>query len=332
MYILLGVSLIFAFLLIVNLVLEICTTAFWRIMSTRMHKFSVNVQGQILFGLCVLPAAAALLAVSVFLIPGYLRHEPAESGEVVTSKLGFIVLAGMLGVLIALYRVIKTWVVTRRITSNWLSNSVEISMPGISVPVYRFPHQFPVIAVVGVFRPKMFVAEHVLELLDQNELAAAAAHEYGHLRARDNLKWMMLRVCRGLLIFPFGKSIDKAWAENAESAADAYASKAGTSTALYLASALVKIARIVPAHGISAMPAGAFFIEEQNVDITSRVRRLVHLSKKEAKRSHGRLLGLAPTAYLLVAVLTILTLLSLVDPRVLASTHHAVELFVHVMQ
>lgn len=332
MYFLLGVSLIFAFLLIVNLVLVIFTSAFWRIMSTRIRHVSVNVRGQILFGLCTLPTAAALVVVSVFLIPGYLRHEPVASGEVVSGKLGLIAIAGMLGVLVALYRVLKTWIVTHRLTSNWLSESVEISLPGINVPVYRFQHQFPVIAVIGVFRPKMFVAEHVLELLDHNELAAAVAHEYGHLLANDNFRWMLLRVCRGLLILPLGKRIDKAWAENAESVADAYASKAGRSTALDLASALVKIARIVPAHATPAMPAGAFFIEEQNVDVTSRVRLLLCLTEEQCSGSRRNLLGLAPAAYLWFAVLAILVLLPLFNPRLLVSTHQIIELLVHILQ
>ncbi len=331
MYVLLGISLIFAFLLIVNLVLVFFTSAFWRIMSSRIGNLSVTVRGQVLFGLCILPAVAALVIISVFLIPGYLRHEPADSGELVSGKLGFIAIAGMLGVLLALYRGLKTWNITRRLTSNWLSDSVEISLPGIDVPIHRFKHQFPVIAVVGIFRPKMFVAEQVLDLLDRNELAAAVAHEYGHLRANDNFKWMLLRVCRDLLILPFGNGIDKAWAENAETAADAYAAKAGSSTALDLASALVKIARVVPAHTTPAMPAGAFFIEEHNVDVTSRVRRLVHFSGEQSISRSG-VPGLATASYLWIVLLTIVAILPLFDPRVLSSTHHAVELFVHTLQ
>lgn len=313
------------------MVLALFTSAFWRIMSSRIGNLSVNVRGQILFGLCILPAVAALVGVSVFLIPGYLRHEPAASGELVSGKIGLIAIAGVFGVLVALYRVLKTSIATRRLMSNWLSDSVEISLPGIDVPIHRFRHQFPVIAVIGILRPKMFVAEQVLEVLDRNELAAAVAHEYGHLRANDNFKSMLLRVCRDLLILPFGKDIDKAWAENSESAADAHAARAGRSTALDLASALVKIARIVPAHATPAMPAGAFFIEEQNVDVTSRVRRLVHSSDKQSISRSG-ISGLASASYLWIILLTILAMLAILDPRVLTSTHHAVELFVHTLQ
>lgn len=332
MYFLLGVSLIFAVLLIVNLVLVIFTSVFWRIMSSRLRRLSINVRGQVLFGLCILPATVALVVVSVFVIPGYLRHEPAESGEVVSGKLGFIAIAGMLGVLVALYRFLKSWLVTRRLTSNWLRDSVEIRLPGIDLPIRRFRHQFPVIAVVGILSPKMFVAEQVLELLDQKELAAAANHEYGHLRANDNLKWTFVRVCRDLLILPIGKSMDREWAENAESAADAYAANSGRSTALDLASALVKIARIVPAHTTPAMPAGAFFVEEHNADITSRVRRLVHFSSEQYPIRRSRVLGLATASYLWIALLAILAVLPLLDPGILSSTHDAVELFVHTLQ
>lgn len=332
MYFLLGISLTLAFLLIVNMIVAIFASAFWRIISSWIGYLSVNARAQIIFGLRIMPVAVALVFVSAFLVPAYLVHEPAASGEVVSGKLALIAIVGSLGVLIALYRVMQTWIVTRRLASNWLSGAVEIALPGITVPIHRIKHQFPVIAVIGIFRPKMFVADQVLESLDQNEFAAAVAHEYGHLRANDNFKRTLLRVCRDLLILPFGKGLDRAWAENAESVADEYAAKTGRSTALDLASALVKIARIVPPHACPAMPAGAFLIEEQNVDVTSRVRRLVRLSEERCPEARSGLPLLARASYLWIWVLTILAILPLFDQRLLSFTHDAIELFVRILR
>lgn len=332
MYVLLGISLTLAFLLIVNMVVAIFSSALWRILSNRVQNFSVNARAQIIFGLRVLPVAAALVFVLAFLIPSYLLHEPGVSGEVVSRKLALIAIISSLGVIIALYRVFETWLVTRRLARNWLSDAVEIKPDNMRVPVHKIRHQFPVIAVIGIFRPKMFVAEQVLESLDQNEFAAAVAHEYGHLKAHDNFKRTLLRVCRDLLILPFGKGLDRAWAENAESVADEFAAKTGQSTALDLASALVKIARIVPDHANPAMPAGAFLIEEQNVDVTSRVRHLVLLSEGLDLKAGRSLLGLSPISWLWSAALTVLLILPLIDQRLLSSTHEAIEQFVRILR
>ncbi len=54
------------------------------------------------------------------------------------------------------------------------------------------------IAVVGAFRPKMFIAEQIFLSLDKQELAAAVAHECGHLAARDNLKRLILKISQTL--------------------------------------------------------------------------------------------------------------------------------------
>ena len=198
MYLVLGISLTLAFLLIVNLLVALLSSALWRLTSQYTQALAVNTQAQIIFGLRILPVTAALVFVAAFLIPSYLLNEPVSSVEVVSSKLALIALVSSLGVCIALYRVIETWLVTRRLASNWLGDAMRISVADIRVPVYRIKHQFPVIAVIGIFRPRIFVAEQVLGSLNEDEFRAAIAHEYGHLRAKDNFKRTLLRICRDL--------------------------------------------------------------------------------------------------------------------------------------
>ena len=50
--------------------------------------------------------------------------------------------------------------------------------------------------MVGHFARDLFIADHVLESLSEEELAAAISHEYGHLAAHDNLKRSVMRVSR----------------------------------------------------------------------------------------------------------------------------------------
>ncbi len=332
MYFLLGISLIFAFLLIINMVVAAGASALWKIISGSTYALSVGTRAEIIFGLRISPIAASLVFVFAFLAPSYLLHEPASSGEVISGKLGLLAIISCLVIAIALYRVLRTWTATRRLTSNWLKDSVEIGLDNMNVPIYKIKHRFPVIAVIGIIRPRIFVAERVLESIDGNEFAAAIAHEYGHLRAKDNFKRTLLRVCRDMLIFPMGEALDRAWAENAELVADEYAARRGGSMALDLASALVKIARIAEPGTGPAMPAGAYLLKERDLDIASRVRRLIVLSEAEgrAKRKVG--LRFSPLVVVSAAAFAVLAILPFVEQRFLTSTHDVVERFVAILR
>src|SRR5260370_22212166 len=96
-------------------------------------------------------------------------------------------------------------------------------------------------------------------------MVAAIAHECGHLAARDNLKRSLLRVCRdALMIVPCGRSIDRAWSENAEVAADEHAADRGSAVAPNPASALIAIARMDPPGVRPSMPAASFILRHEN--------------------------------------------------------------------
>ena len=107
------------------------------------------------------------------------------------------------------------------------------------IPILKLRHSFPVFAVVGIVRPRLFVAEHVLETLDEQELTAVLRHELGHITALDNLKRLAIKLCGDLLVAPLGRGLDRDWSVAAEAAADEYAVAAGDrNTALSLAGAL----------------------------------------------------------------------------------------------
>lgn len=332
MYFLLGIALILAFLLIVNMAAATLASGLWRLISRPIRSLSVSSGAQIIFALRIGPVAAALVFIFAFVVPSYLLLEPQESGEVVSSKLALIALVSSVGVGIALYRVFKTWLVTRQMALNWQKSAVRITIDGVDVPIFRIVHPFPVMAVVGIIRPRIFIAGQVLEALDPDEFQAAVAHEYGHLRANDNFKRTVLRMCRDLVILPVGASLDRAWAENAESAADEYAAGRGRSTALNLASALIKLARIAPKNTGPALSSGSYLISEQSSDVTSRVRRLLHISEEKSPVEKPGLHGFPPVSWVWSGALTLLLILHLTDQRLLLTTHDAIEHFVRILQ
>jgi Zn-dependent protease with chaperone function len=330
MYFLLGICLVFALLWTLNLLASVSASALWRLIAKPAARLSSRKQEQIIFTLRVFPVGAALVFVLAFLVPAYLLFEPHSSGETVSIKLGLISLASMLGIAMAGWRMFRTWLATRRMVSTWLGLSNRIEVEGVNVPVYRMRHPFPVIAVVGMFRPKMFVASQIFDSLSEDEFRAAIAHEYGHLTAHDNLKRAFLRVCRDMLILPLGRQLDRAWTENTEEAADEYAASVGGDTmALDLASTLIKIARIAPLNATPSMPLGSFLIDANEGDLRHRIGKLIELS---SHRGRSSAVSSSRRTWLLAAAFIAVVGMLATNHTFLMAVHRVSENVVHFLQ
>lgn len=337
MYHLLGLCLALAALLTANALVSLASAGLWRgWLDRRTRAWSASVRAQMLFALRLGPFALALLFVAVLVVPAYLIYEPASAAETVSLKLAALAALAIIGLALALWRGLAAWLVTRRLVTDWLRHAAPVKLPGVSVPAYRVAHRFPVIAIVGALRPRLFIAQQIFAQLNDGELRAALAHECGHLAARDNLKRALLRSCRAALtIVPAGRTLDRAWSESAEAAADEHAAHAGDAdTALDLASALVKIARLVPANARPALPAGAYLIGAlDDGSLAWRVRRLMQLAASEA--GARRAVGLrAPGAWLWAGAcaLLLVAVCAAADARVLATMHAALEYVVGALR
>ncbi len=333
MYFLLGICLVFALLWTLNLFASVSASVLWRSIAKPASRLSSRRQEQIIFALRAFPVGAALLFVFAFLLPAYLVFEPRASGETVSVKLALISIASLVGIGLASYRVLRTWVVTRRLTSNWLKHSERIGIDEVNIPVYRIRHPFPVIAVVGMFRPRMFVASQIFDSLSENEFRAAIAHEYGHLTAHDNFKRAFMRVCRDMLVLPVGSGLDRAWADNTESAADEYAADVGgNSMALDLASTLIKIARIAPENASPAMPLGSFLIDAHDGELKNRIKRLLQLSDDKISATKPLRRMFAASIWLYAGILLTTVVLLASNKSLLLSIHNVSENVVSILQ
>ena len=186
------------------------------------------------------------------------------------------------------------------------------------------------LAVVGTVRPRLFIAERVLDSLSEEELIAAIAHECGHVAARDNLKRLLIRACRDMLaIVPCGRAIDRAWAENAEAAADEHAAERGSAVALNLASALIEIARMVPAGARPTMPAAVFILGDDDRGVMGRVNRLIALAGTSRRRVSRRFFYWAERLAFLVLLAGLL--IAVTNTQVLTSLHIAMERIVEIL-
>jgi Zn-dependent protease with chaperone function len=262
-----------------------------------------------------------------FILPSFLIYEPHQSGETITLKLAVVIAIAVSGIAAATFRLFASWWRTRRLLSQWFANSEETSLPDSPIPAFRLDHAFPVFAVVGIRHSRLFISEIVLKTLNQNEIGAVLRHELAHIAALDNLKRLAMQISSDLLVVPIGRSIDKAWSEAAESAADEYAvASGGPSTALDLASALIKIARIIPERSV-ALPNVSFAVETGEA-LTARVRRLLQLADGQATPTHSMPVGSAAFIFLAASALAILA----TDGSLLSQIHGFSEIVLSVLQ
>src|SRR5215217_5493684 len=286
MYTFLGITLVLALLLTINATATLVSAGFGRLCKPLFRKCSARTRAEILFVMRIGPPVLAIVAIAAFMIPSYLIYEPHATGESVSWKLGTLATLSAIGVGLAISRGIRTWLATRALLRDWFANSTRIELQEISVPTFVLQHSFPIIAVVGAIRPKLFIANHVLESLSTEELTAAVAHECGHLAACDNFKRSVMRVSRAaLLLIPCGRSLERAWSEASESAADEHAAQRSSLVALNLASALVRIARMIPKGQRQVIPAAvsAFLAGDDSPGVKVRVRRLVELATADPR-------------------------------------------------
>ena len=332
MYELLGISLVLATLLTINAAASMLAAAIWRLLGPRLQNISARARAELLFALRVGPPLLALLAVGMFLIPSYIGYEPYATPEVVSKKLAILAIVSAAGVLLALWRFFRSWLATHLLLRRWLGMADRITLPEVSIPTFHIDHSFPILAVAGTIKPRLFVATSVLQALTGEELRAAIAHEAGHLAAHDNLKRALLRACRdALMIVPCGRSLDRAWVEAVETAADECAVEKDRNLALDLAAALVKIARLVPVGAKATMPLASYLIgSEETPGVKARIRRLLEIAGGSAQSvKRGSFYHILPTTAVCLFILAAGMVMT--NRGVLLSVHSLVERAVAVL-
>jgi Zn-dependent protease with chaperone function len=333
MYELLGISLALAALLTINTFASLAAAAGWHLLERPTRNCSARTRAEILFVMRISSPMLAVFGVTALVAPAFLIYEPYSTTEVVSKKLGVLALVSAVGVAFALWRCVRSWWATQTLLQKWLAIAEPVQLALIDIPTFRIPHSFPIIAVVGTITPRLFIAESVLRTLSEEELSAAIAHECGHLAAHDNLKRSLLRACRdALMMVPCGRSLDRAWAETAECAADEHAAQKSPATALDLASALVKIAKMIPAGAHAAVPVAAFLVgNEETRGVKARVGRLLEIAMSGER---GRVAASTPIRILSVSLLSLIFVsgvLAASNSQVLATVHSLIEHAVRVL-
>jgi Zn-dependent protease with chaperone function len=241
----------------------------------------------------LLPGAGALFSALALVVPAFLIHEPARADERPGALTVALAAAGLALVGSMLRRTLHAWRATRRVLDEWERSAQPFAMADTPAPTFRIVNAFPVVAVVGVIRPRLFVARSVLQALTPGELQAVMEHEAAHLRARDNVKRWLMACAPSIGWRRTALALERAWENAAEHEADR-----GAHGSLDLASALVKTARLAPEGAHLRIPAAAF---HGGGDVARRVQDLVAGGPARA-RGRGRLAVAALAAALTAAI------------------------------
>jgi len=291
----------------------------WRAAAAPVDRLHPAARARLLLAARLLPSLASLVVVAAFVLPAFHRFEPRGQDETVGVTLGALAVIGAALVALALARAWRAARDTRRFLRVSARGARPLARDG-GLRASAVSGRFPLVAVVGLLRPRLLVADRVLSACTPRELDAILAHEASHLRSRDNLKRLAMRCAPDLLAFTAtGAALERAWMEAAEEAADDCAARARDGGATDLALALVKVARMTPAGPTVALPATALY---RGDSIERRVRRLLEAPPPQAVPRWWRAArGLSVAAGVLVAA-------GALDARLLAGVQAAVELAV----
>lgn len=252
-----------------HLVLSGLTAAWWR----RRPAVSPRTEAaHLLLRLRLMPTVVAGV-IMAFVAIGLYRFESRDGQELIGAVLWSLAALGAWLVAGTALRVTLALWHTRRLVRTWMADAVPVVVPGGTTPAFRINTGFPVVAVVGVVRPRLMIDGRVLDACEPEQLQAILAHERAHLERGDNLRRLAMAAAPGTWATP---DLPRAWSDATEEAADDMAAATSPDTRFHLASALLRVSRLAPA-GVphewpSQVTAGAFFRGE---NVERRVRRLV---------------------------------------------------------
>jgi len=299
----------------------VVSTLIWRLRSaTRPADADVDLarphgQAMRLLVLRALPVLTGLVATVLFTAPAFHLYEPRYVEDmpvalIVLAAGGLMILAG------TILRMGRILVITRRLRRAWTRSSRPLVHPRSPVPAFVVESPFPIVALLGVAKPLLFMARQVVDTCSAAQLSAIVDHECAHLRRWDNLTRLLLDASFDPLAWTStGRELRAAWMEAAEQAADD-----GASDHIALAEGLVRVAKLAPGHEPRIAAASALL---EGQEIERRVRRLIavrHECIAERRRP------VLPRAAL--AALVMLVFAAVMSDAGLRWTHDLIELAV----
>ena len=306
MFALRGIAVSLTFFVLLYCLLSAVVAVGWH--SLKRLRVSERTLVGLLFGLRVLPLAAAIILTLGFVVPSFQLLEPRSIDEGTGATPLVLGIYALLLIFLGWWRVTASLLATSRVVAHWSQGARGLAdAHAVTVLTTR---DAPPLTLIGVCKPIVLVSESTVALLSQDELRVALEHERSHLRSRDNLKKLFFRFCP----FPGMNRLEKAWSQSAELAADD-AAVSSMEDAVALASALVKLSRLIPVETSLVCTVG--FVTGS---IRLRVSRLLAWEDAgKSRRPRSR-----PWSLVAPAIVALLFIFATYGPA-LALTHEATE-------
>lgn len=273
-----------------------------------------------LFALRLAPTAAGLVLALGLFVPAWVLFEPRGTTEPARGAVLALAASTVLVAALGLARGAWAFLRTQEALAAWAGSAAPTTIPGAPVPVHVIDNPFPLVAVAGLFRPRLLVARQVLTACEPAELSSVLAHEAAHLDARDNLRGLLIQSTPDLLaLLPAARRLEAAWREAAELEADTRVGR-GERGRVALAAAIVKVARLAADGPPLAMAIPGL---HDGGPIERRVRRLLSRENDDVGR------GSSPAA-LVTAAAGVAVALALAPVPWLRLVHGAAEWIVRL--
>lgn len=236
------------------------------------ERYPAQHVADLLFGLRLLPLLSAAAVTVVFTVPSFVLLEPPSIEEPIGIAPLLLAVCGVMLVLLGAVNATRALKSASRAITVWVREGKLVESRG-RVPVVRISQVVPALTAAGILKPRILMSGAAAFLLTEKELQTALRHELAHVRGRDNLKKLLLR----LVVFPGMASLEAAWLEATELAADD-AAVFSASEALDLAAALIKLSRWSPAE--AQVDLTAALVHSHLAVMNARVERLIAWSEE----------------------------------------------------
>ena len=302
-YLLHGTTLALAWFLILNA----ATSVMIAMLAGAIAERAASARPNVWLALRLAPALLSILFTAAVFLPSYWRYEPRELVEGLDVTVTALAVLACAIAAAGAVRGARAWLRAARRTRAWMRDAQPMALAETRIPVFAVDADAPMMALVGLLRPRLLVTRPVLDALTPEEWRAAVAHELGHWRALDNLKRLAMRATPDLLgATPAARSLERCWVAASEYRADRAAGDSGL-VRCALASALVKVARLAPAVSTFDEPISALV---DAADVTMRVQRL--LDGPKAIEAPGRARWFVIPAVLAATIVSYAPLLRLI--------------------
>jgi beta-lactamase regulating signal transducer with metallopeptidase domain len=304
-----GIAVSFSVFVILYCVLSVVVGAVWRRVWLGSQQYSARRCADLLFALRLAPLMVAAGVTLLLAVPSFLLLEPRAVDEPMGAVPVVLSLCGMALLVAGVWKASAALVRASRSVARWGSEGRSSAVS----PMLRISAAAPPLTAAGILRPSLWLSQAAEFVLTGRELKTALRHEAVHVRRRDNLRKLVLR----LVALPGMAELESAWREATEMAADD-AAVSTASEALDLAAAVIKLSRLAPLEPPAELTTALVHSPAESVN--ARVERLIAWTERRQEPTPAYSLK-----YPLCAAAALVVTLAVTYTPLLVRVHAATE-------